>query len=71
MESLTIQEEFIGAGTKDGFIFIMNKSLEVISLLDLKNKLPEFKLHSYHPSVRSLDFMGNKLLVGTFGSEIF
>lgn len=68
VESLTIQDEFIGAGTKDGYIFILNKSMEVISFLDLKTKLNDYNLHTYHPSVRSLDFSGNKLLVGTFGS---
>lgn len=45
--------------------------MDVISFLDLKAKLTDFKLHTYHPSIRSLDFSGNKLLVGTFGSEIF
>jgi hypothetical protein len=40
-------------------------------MLDLKTKLSEFKLHSYNPSVRSLDYIDGKLLVGTFGSEIF
>jgi microtubule-associated protein-like 6 len=69
---LTIQEDFIGAGTKDGYIYILNKStLDVISMLDLKANLSKFNLSSYHPSVRSLDFLENKLLVGTFGSEIF
>ena len=47
----------------------MDKSFKVLSQFSVDAKVKSFG--SYHPSVRSLDYMNKKLLVGTFGSEIF
>jgi hypothetical protein len=61
----------VAAGTKDGYIFVMTSTLEVVTCFSLAEVLESKGLVSEHPSVRSIDFIGNRMLVGTFGSEIF
>ena len=72
VESICIQNDFTAAGTKDGFIFILDNGLKkTLNCIHLQQVLADNNLKSEHPSVRSLDFLNNKMLVGTFGSEIF
>lgn len=68
MESIKIDKNFVAAGTKDGFIFLLSSTLEVMSCFSLIEVLESKSLVSEHPSVRSIDFICNKMLVGTFGS---
>ena len=63
-----MQDDFLIAGTKDGFIFVLGKNLQIKNCLDLNKILSEYKLVSEHPSIRSIDYSNNSLLIGTFGS---
>ena len=63
-----IHDNYIAAGTKDGYVFLLDHSYMTISMFSLLDKLKEFHLTSEHPSVRSIDFLGDKMLIGTFGS---
>lgn len=49
----------------------MDRSYKVLSQFNVDSKVKAKNFSSYHPSVRSLDYFNKKLLVGTFGSEIF
>lgn len=69
VDSLWSNKEFIVTGGKDGFVFVFDHSLAKVQSFDFNDKV--FK--SVSPYIRSacLNEDNSKLVVGTFGSEIF
>lgn len=55
-------------GSTDKTIKVLNeKTFSVIQIIDCEGLFRD----SIRPSIRALDVLGNKILVGTLGSEIY
>ena len=72
VDSLLIQKDYLLAGTKDGFLFVVNKSTwETLNCFHMAKEFEKSGVKSEYPSVRALDVIDKKLIVGTLGSEIY
>lgn len=74
MDAIWISDEYVLTGGRDCVINILNKSYKTVNRIDMKKSIPD----SITPMVRSLcinDICENKssekILVGTYGSEIY
>ncbi len=61
----------MACGTKDGLLFFLDKKnlSKVLKMNNMKALLEDLDGDSsYNPAIRSIDILGNKLILGTLGS---
>lgn len=72
MECLKIYENYLLAGTKDGLLFVLEKSnLNKVKVYSMEDEFFSSNVRSECPSLRAIDILNRKLIVGTFGAEIY